>query len=127
MLDGLKVEFTLSVPFERFPELKRMIEEQERWRGMDETWAYFETHWKPKCWDQKHRFLFIRKRCKEIYKGPTQLDLFIPHTFGYEFKVIVTNKLCGMKKVMRFHYGRGSQEGLFAELKSQVQMDYIPV
>jgi hypothetical protein len=32
-----------------------------------------------------------------------------------------------MKKVMRFHHGRGSQEGVFSELKSQVQMDYIPV
>ena len=25
LLDGLKVEFTVSVPFERFSELKRMI------------------------------------------------------------------------------------------------------
>ena len=25
-----------------------------------------------------------------------------------------------------FHNGRGSQEGIFAELKSQAQMDYIP-
>jgi hypothetical protein len=127
MLDGLKVEFSVSVPFERFPELKRMIEERKRWKGMDETWSYFETDWKPKCWDQKYRFLLIRQRCKEIYKGPIQLDLFIPHEYGYEFKVIVTNKACGMKKVMRFHHGRGSQEGVFSELKSQVQMDYIPV
>src|SRR5512136_2450750 len=28
LLDGLKVEFTLSVPFERFTELKKMIEER---------------------------------------------------------------------------------------------------
>jgi hypothetical protein len=127
MLDGLKVEFTVSVPFERFPELKGMIEERKRWRGMDETWSYFETDWKPKCWDQKYRFLLIRQRCKEIYRGPIQLDFFIPHEYGYEFKVIVTNKACGTKKVMRFHHGRGSQEGVFSELKSQVQMDYIPV
>ena len=127
LLDGLKVEFTVSVPFERFPELKRMIEERKRWKGMNETWSYFETDWKPKCWDQRYRFLFIRQRCREIYKGPIQLDLFIPHEYGYEFKVIVTNKSCGMRKVMRFHHGRGSQEGVFSELKSQVQMDYIPV
>ena len=115
MLDGLKVEFTVSVPFERFPELKGMIEERKRWRGMDDTWSYFETAWKPKCWDQKYRFLLIRQRCKEIYRGPIQLDFFIPHAYGYEFKVIVTNKACGTKKVMRFHHGRGSQEGVFSE------------
>jgi hypothetical protein len=27
---------------------------------------------------------------------------------------------------LAFHNGRGSQEGIFAELKSQAQMDYIP-
>ena len=127
LLDGLGVEFTLSVPFERFTELKGMIEGRKRWRGMDETWSYFETDWKPKCWDQKYRFLLIRQRCKEIHKGPIQLDLFIPHEYGFEYKVIVTNKACRMRKVMRFHHGRGSQEGVFSELKSQVQMDYIPV
>ena len=37
LLDGLKVEFTVSVPFERFPELKGMIKGRKRWRGMDET------------------------------------------------------------------------------------------
>ena len=33
------VEFTISVPFERFAELKRLIEECRRWRRMDgQTW-----------------------------------------------------------------------------------------
>ena len=53
MLNGLNVEFTVSVPFERFPELKRMIEQRKRWKGIDETWSYFETNWKPKCWGQR--------------------------------------------------------------------------
>ena len=30
-------------------------------------------------------------------------------------------------KVLRFHNGRGAQENIFSELKSQCQMDYIPV
>ncbi len=30
-------------------------------------------------------------------------------------------------KVVVFHEGRGSQEGIFAELKSDCQMGYIPV
>ena len=40
---------------------------------------------------------------------------------------MVTNKPVGAKKALVFHHGRGSQEGFFAELKSQCQMDYIPV
>lgn len=127
MLDGLKVEFSVSVPFERFPELKGKIEERERWQKIDATWSCFETEWKPKCWGQRYRFIFFRQRCPELYRGPIQLDLFIPREYGYAFKVIVTNKEIGAKKTLVFHHGRGSQEGCFAELKSHCQMDYIPV
>ena len=127
LLDGLGVEFTLSVPFERFVELKRMIEGRKRWRCFNETWSFFETRWKPKSWSNRYRFLIIRQKCKKIYKGPIQLDLFIPHEYGYEFTVIVTNKQTTMKKVFMFHHGRGYQEKIFGEMKSQSQMDYIAV
>ena len=127
MLDGLKVEFSVSVPFERFPELKGKIEERKRWGQINTTWSYFETDWKPKCWSDRYRFIFFRQTCPEIYKGPIQLDLFIPREYGYTFKVMVTNKPVWAKRVMAFHHGRGSQEGYFAELKSQCQMGYIPV
>jgi hypothetical protein len=127
LLDGLGVEFTLSVPFERFVELKRMIEGRKRWRRFNETWSFFEAHWKPKSWSNRYRFLFIRQKCKKIYKGPIQLDMFIPHEYGYEFTVIVTNKQTTMKKVLMFHHGRGYQEKIFGEMKSQSQMDYIAV
>lgn len=127
LLDGLGVEFTLSVPFERFVELKKLIEERKRWRCFNETWSFFEAHWKPKSWSSQYRFLFIRQKCKKLYKGPIQLDLFIPHEYGYEFTVIVTNKQTTMKKVLGFHHGRGYQEKIFGEMKSQGQMDYIAV
>jgi hypothetical protein len=127
MLDGLKVEFSVSVPFERFPELKGKSQGRQRWSEIDTTWSYFETDWKPKCWSDRYRFIFFRQRCPEIYRGPIQLDLFIPREYGYTFKVIVTNKPVLAKKALVFHHGRGSQEGYFAELKSQCQMDYIPV
>ncbi len=58
--------------------------------------------------------------------GVVQLELFEPRLFGYAFKVVVTNKSCGAGKVIRFHEGRGSQEGIFGELKNDGQMDYIP-
>jgi hypothetical protein len=127
LLDEMGIEFTLSVPFERFTELKGLIEQRQRWRRQDETWSYFDCAWKPKKWNVRYRFLFIRQRCKEIYREPIQLDLFIPQTYGYQHTVLVTNKKIGMKKVLRFHHGRGSQEKLIGELKSQSQMDYIAV
>jgi hypothetical protein len=71
--------------------------------------------------------VFIRTRAKKQQKGPIQLDLFVPYEYGYEFKVIVTNKTVRAKRVAAFHEGRGSQEGVFAELKSHCHLDYVPV
>ena len=127
LLDAMGIEFTLSVPFERFVELKGLIEQRQRWRRQDETWSYFECSWKPKKWSTRYRFLLIRQRCKEIQREPIQLDLFIPQTYGYQYTVIVTNKTIAMRKVLRFHHGRGTQEKIFGELRSQSQMDYIAV
>lgn len=121
------VEFTISVPFERFVELKTMIEQRRRWRRVDTETHCFETAWKPQCWDRRFRFVFIRTRSKKQQKGPIQLDLFEPYEYGYEFKVIVTNKTVRAKRVAAFHEGRGSQEGVFAELKSHCHLDYVPV
>jgi hypothetical protein len=126
-LDAKSIEFTLSVPFERFVELKKRIEGRERWRFLDETWSYFECSWKPKKWKKEYRFLFIRQRCAAMRKEPIQLDLFVPHEVGYEFKVIVTNKWASGKKILMYHNGRASQESVFGELKSQSHMDYIAV
>jgi hypothetical protein len=121
------VEFTITVPFERFAELKEMIEQRRRWRRLNADVYYFETSWKPKAWDKRFRFLFIRTRARKQHKGPIQLDLFTPYECGYEFKVIVTNKTVRPKTVVAFHEGRGSQEGIFAELKSHCYLDYVPV
>ncbi len=127
LMKGHRVEFTLSVPFERFVELKGMIESRQRWLRLNGELSYFETEWKPKSWNCRYRFLFIHKRVKRQQKGPVQLDLFIPYQHGYEFKVIITNKTVGPGTVLRFHEGRGSQEGVFGELKSNCQMGHVPV
>jgi hypothetical protein len=126
-LQDAGVEFSLSVPFERFTELKRTIEQRRRWRRINAEVSCFENHWKPKAWDRRFRFLFIRTRAVRQYKGPIQLDLFIPHETGYDFKVIVTNKTVGPQHVVAFHEGRGSQEGIFGELKTHCAMGNVPV
>lgn len=126
LLEQEGVEFTISVPFERFAELKGLVEGRKRWNRITGGYGYFEAQWKPKSWDGKQRFFFIRTSNRRQYKGPVQLDMFIPYEYGYDFKVIVTNKTTKAKNILAYHNGRGAQEGIFAELKSQAQMDYIP-
>lgn len=121
------VEFTASVPFERFGQLKTLIEQRQRWRRIDDELSYFESSWKPKSWQRPYRFLFIRKRVRQQQKQPLQLDLFVPYQYGYEFKVIVTNKRLRAKNVVSFHEGRGSQEAVFGELKTDCQMGHVAV
>ena len=121
------VEFSISVPFERFVELKQIIERRQHWYVVNAEVSYFEAEWKPKSWPRRCRFLMIRTHTKKQQKGPVQLDLFVPYEYGYEFKVIVTNKDLTAAAVVDYHGGRGSQEGIFGELKTNCQMDYIPV
>jgi hypothetical protein len=126
-LNDQEIEFSISVPFERFLELKQMIEGRQRWYSINSDVSYFETEWKPKSWPRRCRFLMIRTLTKKQQKGPVQLDLFEPYEYGYEFKVIVTNKDLSASAVVDYHGGRGSQEGVFGELKTSCQMGYIPV
>lgn len=126
VLDQQKIEYSISVPFERLGALKEQIESRRRWHRINRQCDYFEIQWKPKCWLERHRFIAVRKTVKKQTKQPVQLDLFIPYEQGYEFKVIITNKTTTANHVVAYHNGRGSQEGIFAELKSQNQLDYVP-
>jgi len=125
-LDQEGIEYTISVPFERFTRLKSLVEQRQYWYRLDDQCEYFESHWKPQSWSRRHRFLFVQKLSKIQYKQPIQLDLFTPYEYGYEYKVIVTNKRLRAAGVVAYHNGRGSQEKIFAELKSQCQLDYVP-
>jgi len=120
------VEFSISVPFERFVGLKQRIEKRHRWHRVNADLSYFEDRWKPKSWPRRFRFVFLRTahRCRS--KQPVQLDLFEPVDMAFRYTVVVTNKTVNAAAVVRFHHGRGAQEGVFAELKSQGQLDYIP-
>lgn len=123
----LGVEFTASVPFERFTDLKTKIESRKRWHTIDEVWSFFEENWAPESWGEKYRFIFMRQKSKKQIKGPLQLELFSPRDTQYEYKVIVTNKQTKAEKVLLFHNGRGSQEAIFAEVKTNCNLEYIPV
>ena len=55
------VEFTISVPFERFAALKGLVEGRRRWRRMAPGLDSFETRWKPKPWNTRYRSIFNQK------------------------------------------------------------------
>jgi hypothetical protein len=126
MLEAEGVEYSISVPFERFAKLKRLAERRRNWRRHNARIAYFERQWKPDTWQQRARFIFVRQRNKVQSKEPVQLDLFTPFVWGYDFKVMVTNKRIGAGKLLAFHNGRGAQEGVFAELKTDSCLGYVP-
>lgn len=119
------VEFACSVPFERFPALKGLIETRGSWEPIDDRWSFFEDDWRPKSWTTDYRFLFLRQRKVKQRKGPLQLDLFTPLHYEYEFKAIVTNKSESAKAVLLFHNGRGGQEKILGEAKQHAALDLI--
>lgn len=126
MLDDEKVEFSVSVPFARFAELKKIVESRKRFLKIDDTWSYFEQEWSPKSWGSSFRILVYRKKQAIKEKGPLQLDMFEPVDHEYQYKVVMTNKNCNAKKLLHYHNGRGYQEGIYAELKSDSVLDYLP-
>lgn len=126
LLEELSAEYSISVPFQRYVALKKLVESRTRWHRLNTNVSYFELSWKPKIWRQPGRFLVVRTRTPIRQRGPVQLDLFVPQVYGYKFKVIVTNKQIQARSIVAFHDGRGAQEAIFAELKSQSQLGYVP-
>lgn len=126
-LDLEGVEFTGSVPFQRFPELKHLVETHTTWSRINDDWSSAKLDWKPKSWHSRFRFVMYRRRRAKQRKGPLQLDLFEPRDFEFEYKVVVTNKFqSASRTVLYFHNGRGSQEKLIGECKQHAALDVIP-
>ena len=116
----------MSVPFQRFAELKQLIENRKRWRRINGQCSFFEHWWAPKSWGWRYRFVLVRNRSVQRSKGPVQLDLFQPTDTCHGYQIVISNKSLSAGKIARFYHGRGAREGLFAELKSQIQMDCVP-
>ena len=125
-LDALGIQYTISVRFERVTQPKTKIERRHTWHRTDRDVSFFECYWKPKCWSETRCFIFIRTREPKQRKAPLQLKLFASNEYGYELKVILTNATLCARKPLALHNGCGTQEAIFAERKSQTQMDYIP-
>ena len=125
--DRWETQFSFSVAFERFVELKGLIEDRELWYVADQDTDYFELDWKPECWKRKEvRLIAVRTWQQRQNKVPLQLDLFEPVDLEFQYSVIAANKEGSAPSVIAFHHGRGGQEGVIGELKSAMQVDYVP-
>jgi len=121
------IEFSVSVPFERLPQLKGVIENRVLWHRIDEEWSYFQWAWRPNANSRRvYPCVVYRRRVAKPRQGPIQLDLFEPIERGHEYKVVMTNKSLSAPALLRFHNGRGSQEATFGEAKSQLGLGYLP-
>ncbi len=81
LLDALEqrdVEYTVSVPFARFADLKAAVEGRRRWRRAGKDVSFFELRWKPAGWHRRRRLVVVRRRVPLRRKEPLQLDLFEP-------------------------------------------------
>ncbi len=47
-------------------------------------------------------------------------------SYCFDFKVVITNRRDALAKAVLTHEGRGAQEGIFAELKSENALAYVP-
>lgn len=129
LLERLGAEYSVSVPFERFPGLRaRILRRTNGWQRIDDERSFVEPDWRPKSWSKSdsRRFIAIRTRRPVRRKGPLQLDLFEPRDHEYEYKVFVTNKTVGASAAMLFHNGRGNQESVIGEGKQWAAFDYVP-
>lgn len=126
-LDDSDVDFSVSVPFERIPELKAVIERRRSWQRIDDEWSCFEWTWRPSR-KSKRRFncVVFRHLVRKPEQGPIQLDMFRPVEREHEYKVVLTNRVADPATILAFHNGRGAQEGTFAELKTDLPMGYLP-
>ena len=92
-LHGAGIEFSVSVPFERIPQLKGVVAARKHWWRIDDEWSYFTWSWRPNKESRRsYRCVVYRRRVAKPHQGPIQLDLFQPVERDFEYKVAMTNK-----------------------------------
>ena len=123
LLDALEprdVVYTVSVPFARFSDLKATVGGD----GPAGTSRSLNCAGSPPAgipadawWSSGGGHLPL---------GAAPARLLEPREHGFEFKAVSTNRRVFARAVALFHEGRGAQQAMFAELKSQCGLGYAP-
>jgi hypothetical protein len=68
-LDGARVEFSASVPFERLPALKSMVEGRRRWRRIDEELSFSRASGSPRAGASATDSCSFESACADITRN----------------------------------------------------------
>ncbi len=98
--------------------------------GRDKFLRQYYNYWQRLVNDEAKKNLFNARTFKAIGDIDTFKTFSRVFTYNldldYEYKVIVTNKTETAKSVVLFHNGRGSQESIFGDAKTDTALGVIP-
>lgn len=126
LLESLRAEYAIKVPFYPWLNLKSYIAEAPEWTPVDDTVSCCESRVFVRTWNRVLRVVLYRKRVAHPTRKNFQLDLFDPDDGHYEYSAIATNKQLTGRNLWHFLNGRGSHEKAYAELRSGFAFHSVP-
>jgi hypothetical protein len=126
LLHTRKAGYAIKVPFWKWLELKRLIQERHRWKRIDHQVDAFEKELFLSPWGMSQRVVIYRKRVFHKSRKNYQLDLFDPDDGYYEYSAATTNLSLNLKQLWNYMCGRGAHERIIGELKSHLAFETVP-
>ena len=129
-LDRLDVEYSLKVGMWPWLNIRSIVKSKrerdwqwvDRKLGLQGTFASLHIA----QWQRTERIAIFRKRVSRRPVKAWQLDLFHPDDGYWEYSVVATNKVLGLRALWHFQAGRGVQEKTIGELKSGHAFAAVP-
>lgn len=127
--DSLRLEYAIRVPMWPWLNIRSAL------KGRDEDWVWVDRKNRVqglfielpiKAWDRTERVAIYRKAVNHKPVKGQQLDLFNPDDGHWEYSAVCTNKSLELRALWHFYNGRGVQEKVIAELKSQYAFGDVP-
>jgi len=126
LLTERNCRYAIKVPFFRWLQLREEIVLRLRWRRIDAELSFFEVKRHIAPWGRTQRVVIYRRKVAHATRKNFQLDLFDPDDGSYEYSAITTDLPITGAKLWHFMAGRGTQEKVYAELKSGYAFGAIP-
>lgn len=128
--DWLRLEYAIKVPMWPWLNLRGVVKKKherdwewvDRQNGLQGLFAELPI---PQ-WGRTERIAIYRKRVGHEPAKGRQLELFNPDDGYWEYSIVATNKILGLRALWHFQSGRGVQEKTIGELKSGYAFASIP-